>query len=1113
MAKQVGRLGWRRATLLATLAAWTLACDQEPPVLAEATPAAVTVKLDFAHKPLPEVPLPIDLATRYDAASPTRRRLNASVLATTVFERDTRERIDRMDGWGVFAPISIPFSGAIDPMSVRTAHADGFDHPENDAIYVVDLTPGSPQYGQIQDLDIGHGQYPTTLEDLDGYWEHDARGQTLSVALEEVDEDANGNGVLDAGEDSDLDGVLDQPNYLPPFQAKTNQPAKTDLVARAKAQMPFYERETNTLLIRLMKPLRTRTTYAVLVTRRVKDAKGQPVGSPFRGVHHAAQYAALETLPAVLSQHPKTFGQLRAEDLAFAWTFTTGSVLQDLQAVRNGLYGSGVQSHLASEFPPDLSKLWPVWDKTTDDDGKSRTPNLFVIPGEKMLDIVKLISAAGIGFDISPGTAYGDRALESLQYVDFHAFGSFATPMLMPRKDAHGQWLSYNQMSWPDDLEHKPAKASAEQVTFWLAVPRKEVSPRKDGKPAGVVILGHGYTGNKMTTMQFAGYFARHGLATLCLENVSHGFAGLSSSDMELIEGVLGSIGLPGVPAALTANRSWDQDGDGEEDSGGDFWTAYTFHTRDVLRQSAVDYMQLVRILRAFDGKRTWAFDSNHDGKVDAKDIAGDFDGDGVVDIGGPDAGASGKVPIGMTGSSLGGMMAAIMGGCEPHIKAVVPMCAGGGLSDVGVRSIQGGVREAVMLRVMGPLYIGYPEKDGVTTIKAVMPRLNGTARVPVAQVPTLQPGDSVLVENLSNGEYDCARVLPSGGWRVHIASSVVRDQPEKHRLRFFAGDAFVPGVRDEAEGKACKLKADAKLLNTVDKFGMNVDFHFQSVPLKYLQGQPLAPLAEGMGLHRARPELRRFLGFAQLVLDAADPAVLAQHFQSGEMKFANGDVVDTHAIVMTTIGDMNVPPSTGASIARAAGLLDYKTPRAEWGNRTTAQVLVDNAVLEGVDKIPYWKAEIPYIDATQRSVHFDVEDLSGSAALSATPEQAPFGLGHDGFAAPRLATPLWKYGLGKDKSGGLSGALFPYVIPTGKHDIDFPGEQTDRSAKTCKQPAHAQDPACLQAAKQGYFDHGALLMEGIARYIVTSGKEFPLQPCQSTWTCPGIPPVPAGRY
>jgi len=55
------------------------------------------VKLDFFHRPLPEIPLPIDLATRHDPSSPTGLRINASMLAPTQMERTVRRLIDTLD--------------------------------------------------------------------------------------------------------------------------------------------------------------------------------------------------------------------------------------------------------------------------------------------------------------------------------------------------------------------------------------------------------------------------------------------------------------------------------------------------------------------------------------------------------------------------------------------------------------------------------------------------------------------------------------------------------------------------------------------------------------------------------------------------------------------------------------------------------------------------------------------------------------------------------------------------------------------------------------------------------------------------------------------------------
>ncbi|MBN1769994.1 MAG: hypothetical protein JXB32_01940, partial [Deltaproteobacteria bacterium] len=68
------------------------------------------VKWDLFAKPLPEVPLPNDAATRPDPNSPTGRRVNASRIALTEMEVSARTKIDGLDGWGVYSPVSLGFT-------------------------------------------------------------------------------------------------------------------------------------------------------------------------------------------------------------------------------------------------------------------------------------------------------------------------------------------------------------------------------------------------------------------------------------------------------------------------------------------------------------------------------------------------------------------------------------------------------------------------------------------------------------------------------------------------------------------------------------------------------------------------------------------------------------------------------------------------------------------------------------------------------------------------------------------------------------------------------------------------------------------------------------------
>ena len=121
--------------------------------------------------------------------------------------------------------------------------------------------------------------FDETDEDLDGDGILDPGEDLNGNGVLDPGEDLNENGLLDPPEDTDADGVLDKPNYLPGMN-----PARDDLPGRADALMYFYERESHTLIAQPLEPLRERTTYAVVVTRRLLDADGEPVGSPIPGL-------------------------------------------------------------------------------------------------------------------------------------------------------------------------------------------------------------------------------------------------------------------------------------------------------------------------------------------------------------------------------------------------------------------------------------------------------------------------------------------------------------------------------------------------------------------------------------------------------------------------------------------------------------------------------------------------------------------------------------------------------------------------------------------------------------------------------------------------------------
>src|SRR4051794_31532336 len=87
---------------------------------------------DLQRKPLPEIPFPNDIATRPDKTAPTGLRINASQLAPTRLEENTRRLLDGLDGFGTYAPITVAFDRDIDCLDLYARQNDG--DPDNDGV-------------------------------------------------------------------------------------------------------------------------------------------------------------------------------------------------------------------------------------------------------------------------------------------------------------------------------------------------------------------------------------------------------------------------------------------------------------------------------------------------------------------------------------------------------------------------------------------------------------------------------------------------------------------------------------------------------------------------------------------------------------------------------------------------------------------------------------------------------------------------------------------------------------------------------------------------------------------------------------------------------------------
>lgn len=1008
------------------------------------------VLFDPEARPLPEIPFPNDVATRPDPTSPTGRRVNMPILGETLKESALREKANRLDGFGLFAPITVQFDADIDAEALRARHnnRDVID----DAVYIVNVDPDSPGFGERVQVDLGSyaelpealrvhpdqraptsGRFPTALDRPTQYFDHDPRAGASTLVFEtQAEEDLNGDGRLDDAEDTDGDGVLDRPNTA------DGQRYENGSVDEIDAVLGFYERETHTLIIRTVMPLREATTYAVVLSRFITDEEGRAIRSPFESINHTRQTEALKPLPSVLPRHG-----LNMQDVAFAWTFTTQSATLEMQMIRRGLYGDGPLAALNERFPAELGELWPWGDDESEAACEARANGnaarlercahplgVKVLPVDKLTKIVTPIA----GQLVDDASAL----IGSYSYVDYLIAGTFPSPDFLVDRDGYADEAhpQNDDESFDIDLHTGEMVVGTGHVTFWCTIPKTLEYTDLDGRvkrhepPFPVVFYGHGYGGARLEMLGFAGHHARFGLATCATDAQGHGLT-LPPEVLEIAEPLLPPVVTPeGVSPELaihniTEGRHRDLNNDGFRDSGGDFWTEDVFHTRDMIRQSAVDWLQLVRILRSFDGVRQSAVDLDGDDEPDG--LAGDFNGDGIVDLGGP------RNDYFAWGQSLGGIMSVLAPAVEPAMVAVAPTAGGAGLVDIAVRSIDSAVPRVVVLRMMGPIILGDPVSDeegqptGRFQFNWLIPNTSPpgaipqAARIPIAEV-ALEPGEIIAVRNLTRerrAELPAPErrfdVVEAGqGLRLHMAADawsaadkrgILGLRPEEPDFEahvmtteevLASGDEFVIEVFSPDNLDVPRLVVDA----------FDADTEWQGTV--YPEGAPLVATGSGYGHLRQSPELRRFFNIAQAILDSGDPGSYAARYYRDPIDMTDlepGRLTETRALVVSTTGDQNVPINTGLALARVMGIVDTEKPRGDLYGLTEDEFLMAVGAYEGTVQYPrWWDDEGPY--------NFDVDDLDNGRDELATDPRGNFKL--------RLTKPT--------PQGGISALRMPYM-------------------------------------------------------------------------------------
>ena len=341
--------------------------------------------------------------------------------------------------------------------------------------------------------------------------------------------------------------------------------------------------------------------------------------------------------------------------------------------------------------------------------------------------------------------------------------------------------------------------------------------------------------------------------------------------------------------------RTTDENSDGALESGEAFYFADPFRQCGGFQQDIVDFFAAVRTLRALsqdDVPPALADPSNATAEELLPHLlAGDFNADGVLDIGGPD------VRLGTAGTSLGGFHAIMAGALEKEVTVATPIVAGGGFADIMSRSDFWGIMQRIWVEVFGPLVVGCADGQGGVRISfnddSDRCKPGPTAKRSFAHVPAVSPGDLVIVDNLDNGESAGTLVDANGGFSIGVPA----DRWNQLEIRIFRSSGETASV-------------------------------------------PVLSKYEGVGLQRNTPRFRRFLSVSEHVLSRCDP-----------MSFARALFIEpypghppTNILFENAVGDDTVPISTGVLVALASGVLGET--EAEWG--PVVDAMIERGLLAG---------------------------------------------------------------------------------------------------------------------------------------------------------------------
>jgi hypothetical protein len=814
--------------------------------------------------------------------------------------------------------------------------------------------------------------------------------------------------------------VLDKPNVWP-----LGGDPRADLLT-------WYERETNTLIMRPIVPLEEESRYAVILTNRLTDEAQNPVVSPWPYVNHTRQTEALRAIESAL---PKW--NLTIDDVAFAWSFSTARVTGDLVDIYRGLHGDGPFSAMETDYPAGVLEAHQVHE-IADHSDTYRLPVEAVM--EPLVQLGLFSEEAGAVMDASYRSFSSDMI-----------GGSFNTMYLLADRDDDGyddadEWWQINSMTGE-------YSAASQRVPFTCVLPNPGYGFEP---PYDVAIFGHGYGSSRFDLLGFAHAFNRQGFAACSLDFPGHGPT-VSPEEKTLIEAALTGYGLTPFYYHLKDSRMRDLNNVRGAESGGDQWTADPFHTRDMVRQAVVDWMQMIRSFQACGTGEMERIEMTIDGPLPTGEgvTSCDWDNDGVVDMGGPDA------RFVLAGGSLGGINAGVAAGVIPDVEAFSPIVAGGGTLDIGVRTEIGGAVEALIGRLTTPMFLGYPNDEGGLNIVQMVNSVTDMVELPVGTIDSVPAMGSVVVENITKGTSRTGMIPQDGRFRLSLGADGL-DYFEKREVSGMPLDGPVLGSTYEVDDTT--VLGDAFVVTLFDESGVEVasfdswagDVVHEGVTMR--AGQALVAGSHGTGHIRGTPQVRRLAMLLASVLEPGDAISYAPHWYKEPFEELGGKAVNVLAV--PTPGDMIVCINTGIALSRAAGIVDYKTIDEKYGT-TMDRFLIDTEVVRGIAEHGPWVSSNDGVTP----VLFDADDLDN---------------GTDGLGAPSDVNPAR---ISVQTSAGMSGMRLPYVSTTGTHGFGMPDSSLS-------------------------FDINMFALNQIAWYLGTGGQELLDDPCFESNDCDYFRPL-----